>query len=371
MIIEKGKTEGRIMDDFKYLTIVEWAKRYIADEHLVSGDRFCSEKELCDIHGVSRQTVRQALMILESQNIIWKKRGSGTFVKSAGNSTAKNNFNVGVISTYFSDYIFPSIVTGIEKVLKASGVGMQLAITHNQVYEESQALKNMLAQDLKGLIIEPSKSALSSTNMALYEEIKLLNIPLVFFNAKYPWSSFPYVAMDDLAAGRLVTDHLIERGHRRIAGIFALDDMQGHKRYQGFIESFERHGLRMPEQNVLWFSTSEKQTLFSLSKERILALLTNSTAVVCYNDSLAVGLLDFCKKQNIRVPDDISITGIDDSKLASVCDVPLTTVCHPHQLLGEKTAEKLLRIIDEPSAAQEDTLFAPKLIVRQSTSFVR
>ncbi|MFA5658845.1 MAG: GntR family transcriptional regulator [Oscillospiraceae bacterium] len=355
------------MDDFKYLTIVEWVKKYITDERLSSGERFYSEKELCDIHNVSRQTVRQALMVLEGQNIIWRKRGSGTFVKAVKNNTARNNFNVGVISTYFSDYIFPSIVTGIERVLRANNVGMQLSITHNQVFEESQALKTMLTQNIKGLIVEPSKSALPNPNMSLYKEISSLNIPLVFFNAKYPWSNFPCVAMDDVMAGRMATDHLFDLGHRKISGIFTLDDIQGHKRYQGFINSFEHHNILTAEQNVLWFSTSEKHALFTLSKDRINTLLSNSTAVVCYNDDLAVSLLDFCKKERIRVPDDISIVGIDDSKLAAVCKVPLTTVRHPHQLLGERAAEKLLEIISNPSLeANNDVLFSPELVTRNS-----
>ncbi len=354
------------MDDFKYLMIVDWAKNYIANGHLSPGERFYSEKELCDIHNVSRQTVRQALMVLESQDIIWRKRGSGTFVKVAKNSAVRNNYNVGVISTYFSDYIFPSIITGIEKVLSANNVGIQLSITHNQAFEESQALKAMLTQNVRGLIIEPSKSALPNPNNNLYEEIRSLNIPVVFFNAKYPWSDFPCVAMDDVMAGRLLTDHLFDLGHRKISGIFALDDMQGHKRYQGFMNSFEHHSIFTAEQNVLWYSTSEKKTLFTLSRDRIIALIKNSTAIVCYNDSLAVSLLDFCKKENIKVPDDLSIVGIDDSKLATVCEVPLTTVRHPHKLLGEQTATKLLETIANPALIPDDILFTPELIIRNS-----
>lgn len=358
------------MDDYKYLTIVEWAKKCISNEKKSSGDRFYSEKELCHIHNVSRQTVRQALMVLESQNVLFRKQGSGTFVKTANNQRSCV-FNVGVISTYFSDYIFPSIVTGIERILKANNIGMQLSITHNLVYEESQALKTMLSQGIKGLIVEPSKSALPNTNIALYEEIKAQNIPLVFFNAKYSWCDFPCVAMDDIEAGRVVTDHLFELGHKKISGIFALDDIQGHKRYQGFMKSSEHHGVCQAEQHVLWYSTNEKPTLFTLSKSRINSMLSNCTAVVCYNDSLAVSLLDYCNKHNIKVPDDISIAGIDDSKLSTVCDVPLTTVRHPHELLGEKTAEKLLEIMQNPSSETKDELFVPELIVRKSTAALK
>ena len=137
------------MDEYKYLAIVEWSKNYIKDNQLKPDDRFLSENELCSIHNVSRQTVRQALKVLETENVIARVRGSGTFVRSAEIAPVRSTRqNVGVISTYFSDYIFPSIVTGIEGVLKAADIGMQLAITHNQVFEETQALQNMISQFL-------------------------------------------------------------------------------------------------------------------------------------------------------------------------------------------------------------------------------
>ena len=218
------------MEDYKYLSIVEWVKNYIDSEHLQPNDRFLSEKELCTIHGVSRQTVRQALMRLESENVICRVRGSGTFVKAGITRMSNQARSVGVISTYFSDYIFPHIVTGIERVLNDADVAMQLAITHNLVAEEAQAIKSMIARGVQGMIVEPSKSALPNPNMQLYQEIRERNIPLVFFNAKYPWAEFPYVAMDDNEAGKLVTDYLFDCGHTRITGIFALDDIQGHKR---------------------------------------------------------------------------------------------------------------------------------------------
>ncbi len=354
------------MDDYKYLTIIAWAKKAIGERGLSAGDRFFSEAELCKLHNVSRQTVRAALAVLESESIIRRRQGSGTFVHAPA-QRGDGGFTVGVISTYFSDYIFPGIVTGIERVLAKRRAVMQLATTRNLVAEEARALRSMLAQDVRGLIVEPSKSALPNPNAALYDEIKARNIPLVFFNAKYPSSPFPLVAMDDAAAGGAVTAHLIERGHKSISAIFISDDMQGHMRYQGFMKSLEDNGIPMAEQRVLWFSTQERASLFTLSERRILALLKDSTAVVCYNDSLAVDLLEFCKRHGISVPGDISIVGIDDSSQAKICEPPLTTVRHPQQQLGERAAEVLLNMIADAAYDPGDVLFAPKLIERAST----
>ncbi|MBR6070466.1 MAG: GntR family transcriptional regulator [Ruminococcus sp.] len=356
------------MEDYKYLNIVEWAKDYIASNNLKPKDRFLTEKELCEIHGVSRQTVRQALMCLENENVISRVRGSGAFV-SAGSAQPDQPSqvrNIGVISTYFTDYIFPQIVTGIESVLNDSGYSMQLAITHNKVSEEQQALQSMISSGVQGLIIEPSKSALPNPNMELYDELRRKNIPVVFFNAKYPWSDYPCVSIDDEAAGRLATDYAFGCGHRRIAGIFALDDIQGHKRYSGFTKSCIAHGLRNAEENVLWFATSDKNSVFTSGENNLLVLLSETTAVVCYNDNIAVKLLQFCKEHDISVPDEISVLGIDDSKYASICDVPLTTIAHPKRRLGEAVAEKLIDLICSPSADNNDIIFTPELKIRDS-----
>lgn len=360
------------MEDYKYMAIVEWSKEFINSNKLKPKDRFLTEKELCEIHGVSRQTVRQALMCLEKDNVICRVRGSGAFVSTgfSNSETVGQIKNIGVISTYFNDYIFPSIVTGIESVLNDSGFSMQLAITHNKVAEEQQALQSMISGGVQGLIVEPSKSALPNPNMMLYDMLRSRNIPVVFFNAKYPWSDYPCVAMDDEAAGRTATDYAFECGHRHIAGIFALDDIQGHKRYSGFTKSCITHGLRNAEDNVLWFATSDKNSIFTSGGDRLLELISESSAFVCYNDNIAIKLLQFCKEHNISVPDDLSVIGIDDSKFASICDVPLTSVAHPQRKLGEAAAEKLIDMINSYPLDNSDIIFKPELHIRESVKSI-
>ena len=358
------------MNDFKYLAIVDWAKKTIKENGFETGDKFYSETELCEIHNVSRQTVRQALAVMENERIIHRRQGSGTFVQAPGLNVETRNVTVCVVSTYFSDYIFPDIITGIEHVLAKNSITLQLATTRNLVEEEERALQVMLAQDFRGLIIEPSKSALPNPNGALYEEIRARNIPLVFFNAKYPHSDFPCVAMDDVAAGSIVAEHLISLGHRDISAILLSDDMQGHKRYQGFTKSMRESGIPGAEQRAMWFSTQERASFFTHSADRVLALLNDSTAVICYNDSLAVDLLEFCRQRGISVPHELSVVGIDDSNQGRICEIPLTTVRHPHRQLGERAAELLLEMIANPSRNTGDILFSPELVVRASTAAI-
>jgi GntR family transcriptional regulator of arabinose operon len=297
-------------------------------------------------------------------------RGSGTFVAEKHEGTnlepVQIKGSIGVISTYFSDYIFPHIVTGIESVLNQSGCTMQLAITHDQVSEERQALEAMLANGVQGLIIEPSKSALPNPNTELYAKMRQMNLPVMFFNARYPWSDCPFAAMDDEAAGRIATNHLFDSGHKHIAGIFALDDLQGHLRYKGYMQSSMAHGVTDCEKNVYWFATSERSEMFHYARDRLLELIDGNTAVVCYNDKLAIRLLKLLRENGISVPDDISVVSIDDSRYASICEVPLTSVHHPHKKLGEAAAEMILDMIKNSKTTAEDKLFIPQLITRSS-----
>lgn len=362
------------MDDFKYLKIVDWAKGYIKDNSLAAGDRFLTEMQLCELHGVSRQTVRQALMKLENDGVITRVRGSGTYVADGFAPLPIRSGlpgTVGVISTYFSDYIFPHIVTGIEGVLGARGCTMQLAITHDRVAEERQALESMLANGVDGLIIEPSKSALPNPNADIYARVRREGLPVLFFNAKYPWSELPCVAMDDAAAGRIAADHLFERGHGQIFGLFALDDIQGHLRYKGFMESCLAHGVTDCEDRVFWFAGAERGEVLGYAGEHILGRMKGCTGVVCYNDKLALELMKLFRAHGVRVPEDISVVSIDDSSYAAVCEVPLTSVRHPQKQLGEAAAEALLGMITNGTAPSEDRLFTPSLTVRDSVKRIK
>ena len=119
---------------------------------------------------------------------------------------------------------------------------------------------------------------------------------------------------------------------------------------------------------MLWFSHHDKASLFSLSAERVAHLIADSTAVVCYNDTIALGLYEFCRGRGVDVPGDLSVVGIDDSKLATLCAAPLTSVRHPHQRLGEKAAETLIAYWGTGSAGKPGRLFEPHLVERESTA---
>mgnify|MGYP003623379236 CR=1 FL=1 len=212
--------------------------------------------------------------------------------------------------------------------------------------------------------MEPTKSGLPNPNLPLYRQIAAQDVPLIFFHAYYPEMPFPQVTLDDKAAGKLATLRLIKAGHRNIAGIFQSDDRQGHLRYAGYLEALLENGILLNAKRVLWFATEDIPALYE-DEKRINERLRDVSAVICYNDQIAAGLLGFLHRHGRKVPQEISVISVGNSGLAEFCEPPLTSVNHPKEILGKVVAENLMKKIQQPGFdATVD--FEAKLVERQS-----
>ena len=332
----------------KYQTIIGWVEDRIRSGELKEGDRLPSENELCRQFGLSRQTVRHALEILEAQHVVVKVQGSGTYVGNGGRDRERPSYrNIAVISTYFDFYIFPPTLRGIENVLSKAGYTTRLSFTNDSVHHEKTILKSILERDdVDGIIVEPAKSAMPNPNLDLYRTLQERNIPILFFNAAYPGLDMPCVRIDDALAAEKATDLLIDAGHTHIAAILNAEDGQGHLRYTGYLRAMWKHHLRTDARRTMLLDSDMVGNL-KLVEEYVMGCLEGVTGVLCYNDELASQLVDLLEKRGLAVPEDISIVGIDDANIAQMKD--LSSIPHPKEELGRKTAEFLLRMIQDPA----------------------
>ena len=330
----------------KYKVLAENLRKVILSGKYKHLDRFLTENELAVQHSLCRQTVRQAIALLERENLLVRRRGSGTYI-NLPRAVPKKTMRVGVISTYITEYIFPSIVRGIESVLTDNGYSLLLTATRNRVDNERKLLKDYLQKSVDGLIVEGTKTTLPNPNLSLYREIRELGIPIVFINGYYPeLKDSVYVVMDDYSGGLQAVRHLLSKGHRKIAGIFKSDDMQGHKRYAGFIQGLIDEDIPVEDDWVLWYTT---ETLDSFADETVNTALRGAleacTAVVCYNDLLAVQLPDVLRRMGKCVPEDMTVVSFDNSHYSNLGIVQLTSLEHPKEELGKLAAQKLLNLI--------------------------
>ncbi|MEL4028573.1 GntR family transcriptional regulator [Caldifermentibacillus hisashii] len=366
------------MSETKYSMVKNWIKSRVLDGTFEPHQKISSESELMKQFNVSRHTVRLALGDLVNEGLLYKEQGSGTFVSDRLSKpqpiTQFNKKNIAIVVTYISDYIFPSIIRGAERVLSKEGYQVSLFSTNNDHDNEKRILETIIEQRFDGAIIEPTKSAIANPNINYYLNLEALNIPYVMINAYYDELEPISVTLNDEKGGFLQTEHLIKSGHKNILVFFKTDDMQGMKRMKGFIKAHREYNLPINPKNIITYTTSEKNTK---PAEYLNDILTSSsdrpTGIICYNDELAMKLLDVIRQNNLQVPSDISIVGFDNSFLSEVSEVKLTTIEHPKTDLGIMAAKMILNLVQngrnlkQKDENSESYVFEPELIVRYST----
>lgn len=347
------------------MELVHWIREQVETKKFLPGQKMYSENELKDMFHLSRQTVRHAIGMLEDEGVLVRKRGSGTYVNDKRQANLGNKTRISVVSTYVDSYIFPKIIQGIESVLFENGYSVQIAFTNNQISREKTILEDILSRDeVAGIIVETTKSGIPNPNLPLYERFQEKGIPVIFFNSFYPLLSVPHVSLNDKMAGYIAAKYLLDSGHRRIGGIFKLDDGQGHMRYAGYLEAMKEADIELDDSHIVWVDTVGMQNLEE-SRDIILNRFRDCTAVICYNDQVAFEFVGILEKEGMKVPEHISIISVDDSELAVLGDVPLTSIPHPIDKLGEKVALNLLQMIGNP-AFDANYEFDAQIVVRDS-----
>ena len=331
------------------------------------GDKLPSENELAARFEVSRQTVRKALESLEREGYIYAVHGSGRFV-SERMLHRKQSKNIAVVMTYLSDYIFPKVISGIDSVLSESGYDIILKHTNNSRHGEIACLEELMQKDIDGIIIEPSKSNMYCKHTELFEKLEEYEIPYVFIQGEYEaMTEKPHVLLDDEKGSFMLTQQLIKEGHKNIYGIFKSDDSQGQKRHNGYARALAEAGIYYDPEKVIWFYTEDRRIHPVTGIKRVIESGKKIDAVVCYNDQVAHHVIRAIREAGRRVPEDISVTGYDNSASEQMDGQRLTTVVHPQEELGRLAAEMLLNIIKGEWTARR-VVIQPEVIVGNTTS---
>lgn len=338
-------------------------RNMIQENKLKPGDKLMTESEFQKLYNVSRHTVRQALNYLENEGIIYKEQGLGSFV--AEPKAKKKIKEIGVITTFISDYIFPYIIQGIEEELTKAGYSMILTSTNNNIDLEKKALEIMIDRPIDGLVVEPTKSSYYNPNLGLYLKLKEKGIPIIMINAKYEELDVPQVVLNDYKASFDLTKHLVEQNHTKVGGIFKADDRQGKERLKGFIHACYKFGIELLSDNVFVYETGNLDNVLKEVEEKMIRD-KKVTGIVCYNDKVATDLLRIIWKSNYKVPDDFSIVSHDNSNLSTISEVRITGIDHPKNKLGKKAAQTLLNYIENKSGTMETTVFDGELILYDS-----
>lgn len=334
----------------RYMDVVDWVKNKLLNGTLSPGDRLLSEHELADKFSLSRQTIRHAISVLENEGYVTRVQGSGTYISNNNITDKVNRKNIAVITTYVDAYIFPQMIQNIERVLSDEGYTVQISFTNNRISREKSILEGIVDKDdIAGVIAEPTKSSLPNPNLKYYEQLIRKHVPVLFMNSYYETLSAPHVSINDKKAGKLATKYVISNGHTKIGGVFKLDDRQGARRYSGFLEAMNDSGLKVTGNDLLWFDTVDTENDENIKDlaYRIRKRLSSRTALVMYNDETAYKVISEFEKMGIRIPEDISIVGIDDTILSTSGNVQISSVAYPTEAIADKIARNMVELIKD------------------------
>ena len=328
-----------------------------------------AELALCEQFQVSRQTVRQALSLLEAEQLIERRQGSGSHILEQRESVPRPHRSIAVVTTYISDYIFPSILREIEAVCSENDSTPLLFATQNQFANERRILLKLLEMEqLDGVLVEGTKTGLPNPNIRLYQQLMAKGIPLVFIHGNYEQLSDTLSVLDDNAAGsRMLVEYLYGKGHRRIAGIFKYDDLQGRQRFAGYCDAMQALGLPLEDRNILWYSTDQKDRFLreGVDEKRVDELFAACSAVICYNDEIALCVISYLNKTGLSVPGDVAVVSFDNSQYSELSVPRITSLSHAPFNVGRMVAELLFHSL---SGAPCASALAPWTLIEKESS---
>ncbi|HEX5631611.1 MAG TPA: LacI family DNA-binding transcriptional regulator [Gemmatimonadales bacterium] len=268
---------------------------------------------------------------------------------------------IGSIIPTLDNAIYAVSTNSLERRLEQSGYVLLVACHEFNLESEALALEAMLDRGVDGVVLVGHEHT-----RATLTRLRKSGVPHVF-----TWSRAkpgrPTVGFDNRRAGRIVAEHLLALGHRRVgmvAGLIAGND-RASARLAGVRDALAAAGLAMPESAVV-----ERPYSLEAGADGFASLMgarRPPTAIVCGNDVLALGAICEARARGIAVPADVSITGFDDMPMARVAAPRLTTVRFPMREIGWNAGELLLGLLGEEVATVEREL-PIELAVRESTA---
>lgn len=255
---------------------------------------------------------------------------------------------------------WPEVARGVQDVMDEAGYSVVFANSDWHTQRERKYLEMVRRNRFDGLLINP----VGVSN----DELKALAVPTVVLGLQQDIVDFDIVGSDSYAASKMALDYLVSLGHHRIGLISG--QRQGRAkgpRLSAYTDFLRDAGLQ--QDKSLMVSMPFSLVGGTEGMKKLLALPQRPTAVYCDNDIIAIGALKAAKDEGLRVPEDISITGVDDIFAASTTTPPLTTVSKPKYDLGRQASRFLLEQIEQGMPASPRTLLLScRLKVRGSTA---
>jgi len=323
--------------------------------------------DVARLAGVSKATVAR---VINGQPEVVRLETRERVLEAAAQLGYERNAIAGSLRTNQTDMVvlslpditnpfWPEVARGVQDTLEGYGFATVTVNSDWSREREQRYLQLVRRHRFDGLIINPA--GISN------DDLKALNIPVVTLGGGDNYPDFDAVGSDTEQGVEDILTHLLELGHQRIGLIAGQSRRQkGETRSQGYIMFHARHRLYLDDRLIVKTDFHDQAGYEAMMY--LLGLDEPPTAVFAANDILAIGALKAAHASERRVPDDVSIVGMDDIYAAAVTSPPLTTVAKPKYEIGVKAAELLVESLRVKEHSQPQHIKLPCYLVKRGTT---
>lgn len=324
--------------------------------------------QVARVAGVSRATVslvvrKSPLVAAQTREKVEKVLADLDYVHDIGAARLRNNSSrtVGVIVPNLVNPFFTQFLSGVEQVMEAQDRVVLLANSQDDPARQDQILQRFRGHGVDGVILCPAEG----TPPDLLTRLRQWGLPVVQSLREIGVAATDYAGGNYIEGVGQAIHHLVARGHQQIAFLSVSAQTSARaERLQGFHRALAQTGATnagIVEADLSWEGAQ--------NAARVVADLDSApTAVLCFNDVLAAGLMLGLRKVG-RVPgQDCAVVGLDDLPLTQLTWPPLTSVAMVPERIGAEAARMLTRRLTSPDAPVERRINSPRLIIRESSA---
>lgn len=275
------------------------------------------------------------------------------------------SYLIGLVVPDLLHPFFAEIAKALSGALGERGYSLIISSSEENPEMEQKEIDHLLGRRLDGLVV-----ASCSNDAQTLQRIDKHGVPYVLIDRAFPGLAANYVGINDEAAGRIATEHLIDQGCKRIAHIRGRDNATGVGRLEGYRKALQRNGIEYSPALVISRSRVDIEST-RLGAEAMRLLLEQRPlpdGIFAYNDPLAIGAMDAILEAGLRIPGDIAVIGCANLHYDAFLSVPLSSVDQHSREIGERTAQILLGILGSKLPLQPmSMILEPSLVARASS----
>jgi DNA-binding LacI/PurR family transcriptional regulator len=303
--------------------------------------------------GFSEKTRQKVLKAAEMYGYVPNEIARGLSSNSTG--------SIGLIIKDITNPFYNHITKGVQEVAEEHGHTVFLCSSGESHQAEINHIQAMVRKRVDGLIIAP---LLEEVSFEHFFALKQKSVPFVLLG-KIQGLACDSVEFDDYGGGRQAIEHLVESGHTRIGFVRGLPTSRASKlRFEAYVDTMKERGIPIDDRFI--FDEAKGLADGMAAGIRLAESEDRPTAVICFDDVIAIGLIKSFTACGLQVPEHMSVVGFDDIEMTTF---PLTSVSIPTYEGGKTLARKLFqRIIERETVSFEHVILKEKLIVRSSVN---